>query len=71
MMFKRLDSQRLLALFLWGWLMLNFPLLGLWDRDADVAGLPFFPLAIFVLWGLLIAAMAWLMERASPEPKDD
>lgn len=70
-MFDQLDSQRLLALFLWGWLMLNFPLLGLWDRDVHVAGLPFFPVAIFVLWGLLIAAMAWLMERVSPDPQDE
>jgi hypothetical protein len=70
-MFKRLDSQRLVALFLWAWLMLNFPLLGLWDRDVHVAGLPFFPVAIFVLWGLLIAATAWLMERASSDPWDD
>jgi hypothetical protein len=70
-MFKRLDSQRLIALFLWGWLMLNFPLLGLWDQDVQVAGLPFFPVAIFVLWGLLIAAMAWLMERVNPDPQDD
>jgi hypothetical protein len=69
--FKRLHSQRLLALFFFGWLMLNFPLLGLWDKDVYVAGLPFFPLAILVLWGLLIAATAWLMERDSPEPQDD
>ncbi len=70
-MFKRLDSQRLLALFFWGWLMLNFPLLGLWDQEVYLAGLPFFPLAILLLWGLLIAAMAWLMERDSPDPQDD
>jgi len=70
-MAKRLDSQRLLALFLWGWLMLNFPLLGLWDQDDHLAGLPFFPVAIFLIWGLLIAAMAWLMERANQDPQDD
>ena len=70
-MAKRLDSQRLLALFLWGWLMFNFPLLGLWDQDDQVFGLPFFPVAIFLIWGLLIAAMAWLMERANQDPQDD
>lgn len=70
-MFKRQDSQRLIALFFLGWLLLNFPILGLWDQDVYVAGIPFFPAAMFVLWGLLIAAMAWLMERVNPDPQDD
>jgi hypothetical protein len=70
-MFKRLDSQRLIALFILGWLLLNFPILGLWDRDLSVAGIPFFPAAIFVLWGLLVAALAWLMERVNTESQDD
>ena len=30
----RLVAQRLLALFFGGTLLLNFPLLALWDRDA-------------------------------------
>ena len=33
-----------------GWLLLNFPLLTLWDRDAIVLGLPLLPLALFVGW---------------------
>jgi hypothetical protein len=69
-MFKRLDSQRLIALFFLGWLLLNFPILGLWDQDVSVAGIPFFPAAIFVLWGLLIAATAWLMERVDSDSRD-
>jgi hypothetical protein len=56
---------RLVALFVSGWLLLNFPLLALWDRDATLLGLPLFPAALFVLWGALIALLAWLMERSS------
>lgn len=56
--------QRLLALFALGLLLLNFPLLALWDRDALVLGVPLFPLALFAIWALLIAALAWLMETA-------
>jgi hypothetical protein len=56
----RLARQRLLALFTAGLLLLNFPLLALWDREVLVAGLPLFPLALFVIWGVLIAALAWL-----------
>lgn len=68
--FKGLGTQRLLALFVGGWLLFSFPLLGLWDRDATVLGIPLFPAALFSLWGLLIAAIAWLMERPG-QPQDD
>ena len=69
--FKGLGTQRLLALFVGGWLLFSFPLLGLWDRDATVLGIPLFPAALFSLWGLLIAATAWLMERPGQAPQDD
>ena len=61
-MLKGLGSQRLVALFAGGWVLFNFPLLGLWDRDVTVWGIPLFPLALFLLWGGLIAMLAWLME---------
>ena len=60
-----LRSQRLAALFAGGWLMLSFPLLGLWDSDSTVAGIPLFPLALFVIWGGIIATVAWWMETLS------
>lgn len=62
-MFKRLDTQRLLALFVAGGLLLNFPLLALWSQPVSVWGLPLFPVALFVLWALLIAALGWLVEH--------
>ena len=58
-----LTTQRLIALFVFSALLLNFPLLGLWDIDATVGGLPFFPLALFGLWAAQILALAWFMER--------
>ncbi|HWK83989.1 MAG TPA: hypothetical protein VNS61_09650 [Caldimonas sp.] len=64
-MHKGQAKARLVALFTSGWLLLNFPLLALWDRDATLLGLPLFPAALFVLWGALIALLAWLMERSS------
>ena len=70
-MFKELDAQRLLALYAGGWLLLNFPLLGLWDRDATLLGIPLFPAALFIIWALLIAISAWLMERPEPPLPDD
>lgn len=55
---KGLVAQRLLALLLGGMLLLNFPLLALWDREATVNGLPLFPCALFAVWGVLIGLTA-------------
>jgi hypothetical protein len=62
-MFQGLAAQRLVALFFAGWALFNFPLLALWDHNTTVFGLPLFPLALFVIWGALIAALAWVVER--------
>ena len=70
-MFKGLGAQRLLAFFVGGWLLFNFPLLGLWDRDTTLFGIPLFPAALFILWALLIAVLAWQMERLGQTQPDD
>jgi hypothetical protein len=62
---ERLGTQRLLALFAAGWLLFNFPLLALWDHDATLWGLPLFPVALFVLWAVLIAVLAWVVEQGA------
>jgi hypothetical protein len=61
-MLKGIPSQRLVALFVTGVALLNFPLLMLWDHDAQWLGLPLFPLGLFLVWASLIAALAWVME---------
>ena len=60
---RRRQGQRLGALFALGLALLNFPLLALWDHAATLAGWPLFPAALFMLWTLLIAGLAWLLER--------
>jgi hypothetical protein len=57
-----LRNQRLLALFGAGWLLLNFPLLTLWDSGVSVAGIPLLPAAVFIGWGVLIGVAAWIVE---------
>ncbi len=66
-----LRSQRLVALFVGGWLLFNFPLLALWDQDVLFLGVPFFPAALFTLWAVLIAVLAWLMERPGDASQGD
>ncbi len=70
-MFNKIDAQRLLALFGLGWLLFNFPLLGLWDLETTVFGVPLLPAALFGIWLVLIAMTAWLMERRGRSPQDD
>lgn len=70
-MFKGLVAQRLAALFVAGWLVFSFPLLGIWDRDATLFGVPLFVVALFVLWLALTAVLAWWMERPDGHPPGD
>jgi hypothetical protein len=65
------NTQRLIAVFCGGLLLLNFPLLGLWDVNATVFGVPLFPVALFGIWAMLIVALAWLMERGAPGEKGE
>jgi hypothetical protein len=61
--FTSLAAQRLVALFIAGWLLFTFPLLALWDRDITIFGLPLFPAGLFLTWAVLIALLAWTIER--------
>lgn len=56
-------QQRLLALFFAALMAWNYPLLSLWSTQASVLGLPLFPTALFGLWAVLIAVLAWLLEK--------
>ena len=57
-----LRNQRLLALFAASWLVLNFPLLTLWDRGVTLAGIPLLPAVVFIGWAALIGVAAWIVE---------
>ena len=60
-----LKGQRLLALFLLGCLLFNYPLFSLFAGAANVMGVPLLYVYIFFAWGLLIALMAVVVERRS------
>lgn len=60
-------AQVLLALCGAGTLLLNFPLLLIWDGAGTVLGLPVLPVALFVIWAGLIVALA-LVSRQRPPP---
>lgn len=60
--------HKLLALFVAGVLLLNFPLLRLWLGGGLWFGLPRLPLALFLVWVGLIVLLAWWLERAGADP---
>ena len=57
-------GERLAGLFLLGCLLFNFPLLGLFNVRATVAGVPVVYAYLFGAWALLIALVAVIMERS-------
>ena len=60
-----LKGQRLVALFLLGCLLLNYPLVSLFAGLAEIAGVPLLYIYVFFAWALLITAMALVIERLS------
>jgi len=55
-------GQRLLAVFAFGCLMLNAPLLSIFDQPVAVFGLPLLFVYCFAVWIGLIALIAWIIE---------
>jgi hypothetical protein len=51
-------------------ILLNFPMLIVFSRDATVLGLPLLPVAIFAIWAALISVLAWVVERRAPQSPD-
>ncbi len=58
-----IKGQRLVAVFLLGCVLLNYPILSLFDKAAGWFGVPPLYLYIFVAWALLIGLMALVVER--------
>lgn len=58
-----MTGQRLAAIFLMGWLLLDYPILSLFTRSVDIAGIPLLYAYLFGVWVLLIALMALVIER--------
>ena len=58
-------GQRLIGLCLLGFVLFNYPILALFNLPATVFGIPVLYAWIFFAWAVLIAAMAWVIERRS------
>ncbi len=58
-----LAGDRLIAAFLIGCVLFNYPLLSLFDRPPAVFGIPLLYAYIFAAWALVVGLMAWAVER--------
>jgi hypothetical protein len=56
-------GPRLLALFLLGCLLFNYPLVALFNVSATLAGVPMLYAYLFSAWALLIVLAGVVMER--------
>jgi len=61
-----LKGQRLVALFLLGCLLFNYPVMSLFAGEARVFGIPLVHFYMFAAWGVLIGLMALIIERRDP-----
>ena len=60
-------NKRLVALFLFGFVLLNYPILSLLNINITVFGLPLLYIYIFGVWGLLIFLSALVMGRSKEQ----
>ena len=58
-----IKGQRLVALSLLGCLLLNYPLVSLFDGATQIFGIPLLYAYVFFAWALVIAWMAIVVER--------
>jgi hypothetical protein len=56
-------NERLVALFLLGLLLFNYPLVAMFNVAATFLGLPLLYLYLFAAWGTLILVGALVMKR--------
>ena len=55
-------GQRLVALFIVGCVLFNYPVLSLFNVAADAFGVPVLYAYLFAAWALLVAMMAYVVE---------
>ncbi|KAB2938109.1 MAG: hypothetical protein F9K21_04080 [Rhodocyclaceae bacterium] len=58
-----LTGQRLVAVFLFGCVLFNYPVIALFNKTGELLDIPLLYLFLFGAWGLLIGLMAWVIEH--------
>ncbi len=61
---SNLKGQRLVALFLLGGLLFNYPLLAVFNVAGEAFGIPALYVYIFLAWALMIGLLAIVVEQS-------
>ena len=64
-------GERLIGLLLAGIVLLNFPLLSVFDGTRPVFGIPFLYLYLFSVWAMIIGVMAMILRGRSARQDAD
>jgi|AMWB02.1.fsa_nt_gi hypothetical protein len=60
---RAIRSARLVALFVLGWILLNYPVLAIFNAPSFVWGVPVLHAYLFAVWSLLILLIVWATRR--------
>lgn len=67
-----LTGQRFAAIFTLGWILLNYPLLALFNHAGTWHGIPILYAYLFIVWALIVSLLAYIAEKSSqPESPAD
>jgi len=66
-----LKSGRLIALFLAGMVLFNYPILSLFNFNSTVLGIPILYFYIFLAWCLVIGLMVLITDAHRTSPSGD
>ncbi len=64
-------SERLVVLFLFGIMVLSPPFMFIFDRPAQIAGIPVLYLYLFVIWAVIITLIAFAIELSESEQQEE
>jgi hypothetical protein len=62
-------TRRLAGVFLLGWVLLNYPILSLFNLPATVAGIPLLYVFVFAAWTMIVALIGLITLSGRP-PRD-
>ena len=59
---RNIRNKRLAGLFILGWVIFNYPILSLFNREIFVFGIPLLYVFLFLGWGLFIVFLAFVTQ---------
>ena len=57
---RNIRNKRLAGLFILGWVIFNYPILSLFNREIFVFGIPLLYVFLFLAWSLFVVILAFV-----------